>query len=298
MMVRSTHCKIGLVLLCLTTFRLSGQALKDTVFHHPLDLPVALAATFGELRPNHFHAGIDYRTQGAIGHKIRAAEAGYVSRVSMAPSGYGKALYITHPNGYTTVYGHLDSFYQEVAEWVKQIQYQRERFQVDLYPDSSQFRVKRGQVIAISGNTGGSSGPHLHFEVRDTQTEDIVNPLMFGLGVKDRVAPVIRKIAIFPIGDSSTVNGSHDKLVLPVEKQGRNYKIQGNKKLNIQGEVAFGIEAYDQVSGTENKCGIYALRLYIDSAIWFSQSMDRFAFAASRYINSLIDYDYYVEHKV
>ncbi|MDR3094591.1 MAG: M23 family metallopeptidase [Bacteroidales bacterium] len=298
-------CIIGLVLPCLTTtFGLSGQtgiernALKDTVFHHPLDLPIALAGTFGELRSNHFHAGIDFRTQGTVGHKIHAAEAGYVSRVRMSPSGYGKALYITHPNGYTTIYGHLERFYPEVATWVKQIQYQRECFQVDLYPDSSLFPVKRGQIIAFSGNTGSSSGPHLHFELHDTQTGDIINPLLFGFGVADKMAPVLQKIAIFPIGDSSTVNGSHEKLVLPVVKKGSNYQIQGNPKLHIQGEVAFGIEAFDRVSDTEKKCGIYTLRLYINNALCFSQSMNRFAFAESRYINSLIDYEYYMKHKI
>ncbi|MDR0714013.1 MAG: M23 family metallopeptidase [Bacteroidales bacterium] len=290
--------RIIAVLLCWSPFRLDAQRTADTVFRHPLDIPVALAATFGELRSNHFHSGIDYRTQGVTGHKIYAARDGYVSRVRVDAAGYGKALYITHFNGYTTVYGHLDGFYDEVAAYVKQQQYRRERFQVDIYPDSAAFPVKRGQWIALSGNTGSSTGPHLHFEVRETQTEYPVNPLLFGLGVSDRTAPVIRQLAIYPIGDSSTVNGVHSPLILPLEKTGGKYRIQGDVLPDVKGEVAFGIETYDRISGTENKCGVYRLRLLVDSLVWFSQTMNRFSFDETRYINSLTDYGYFMEKKV
>ena len=143
----------------------------DTIFRQPLDIPVLLSATFAELRANHLHSGIDFRTQGTSGHKVFACEQGYVSRISVSPVGYGNALYITHPNGYTTVYGHLDAFNDEITAYVKQQQYEQERFAVNIFPDKTLLPMKRGDVVAFSGNTGGSSGPHLHFELRDTKTE-------------------------------------------------------------------------------------------------------------------------------
>ena len=270
----------------------------DTIFRRPLDIPVLLSATFAELRPNHLHSGIDYRTQGTSGHKVYACEQGYVSRVSVSPVGYGNALYITHPNGYTTVYGHLDAFNDEITTYVKQQQYEQERFAVNLFPDKTLLPVKRGDVVAFSGNTGGSSGPHLHFEVRDTRTEWVLNPLQFGFGVKDNVAPVMRRLAVYPIGEGSTVNGSTNKLILDLEKSGKTYRIAGNKKLTIVGKAAFGIDTYDQTSGSANRCGPYSIRFWIDSSMMFSQTVDSFSFDETRYINSLIDYEYYHHHQV
>ena len=270
----------------------------DTLFHKPLDLPVALSGTFAELRANHFHSGIDFRTQGTTGHKVYACERGYVSRISVSPFGYGNALYITHPNGYTTVYGHLDAFNDAITAYTKQQQYRQERFAVNLYPDSTRFPVKRGEVIAFSGNTGGSGGPHLHLDVRDTKTEEVINPLLFGFGVKDNIAPVMRQLAVYPMGTGSTVNGSADRLILDLEKAGKNYRIVGNQKLEIVGKVAFGIDVYDLTNGSANHCGPYRIRLWADSVMVFSQTMNRFSFDESRYINSLIDYPFYITNQV
>jgi len=274
-----------------------GQTL-ETVFRRPLDLPVALSGTFGELRTDHFHSGIDFRTQGIVGHKVVACERGYVSRISVSSGGFGNALYITHPNGYTTVYGHLDAFSDDITAYVRQQQYQQERFSVNLYPDSTRFSVKRGELIAFSGNTGSSGGPHLHLDVRETKSEKPINPLLFDFGVKDNIPPVIQRIAIYPIGEGSTVNGSTDRLMLNLEKSGNSYRIAGDRKLKITGKVAFGIDTYDQISGSTNRCGPYSIRLWIDSAMVFSQTMNGFSFDESRYINSLIDYGYYVKHRI
>ncbi|MDR1865640.1 MAG: M23 family metallopeptidase [Bacteroidales bacterium] len=294
----SARRNILLLILSLWWLRLHGQPAGDTVFHRPLDIPVLLAATFGELRNNHFHSGIDYRTQGVTGHKVRAAADGYVSRIKVEAGGYGKALYVAHPNGYTTVYAHLDLFCGEVADYVKQQQYARRQFATDLFPDSAQFVVRRGQQIAVSGNTGGSSGPHLHFEVRETSSEKPVNPLHFGLGVKDDVAPVMRRLAVYPIGEGSTVNGSREKLILQLEQSGGRYIIKGGQQPVIRGQAAFGVDAYDRLSGSANRCGLYRLSLRIDTSTVFSQTMNSFSFDETRYINSLIDYAYYVEHNV
>jgi len=263
-----------------------------------MDIPVFLSGTFGELRANHFHSGIDIRTQGVTGHKVYAVERGYVSRISVSSGGFGNALYITHPNGYTSVYGHLDAFCDKIAEFVKLQQYTQERFALNLNLDSDQIPVKRGELIAFSGNTGSSGGPHLHLEIRDTKTEETINPLLYGFGVKDNVPPVIQRLAVYPIGEGSTVNGSTDKLIVELEKSGDSYRIAGGKKISAMGKVAFGIEAYDQITGSANRCGPYNIRLWIDSTMIFSQTMERFSFDETRYINSLIDYEYFINHRI
>ncbi|MDR1672154.1 MAG: M23 family metallopeptidase [Bacteroidales bacterium] len=284
-------------ILTLCPMRLYSRS-GDTVFHQPLDIPVSLAASFAELRPNHFHSGIDYRTQGKTGHKVYAVADGYVSRIKVEAGGYGKALYLTHPDGHTTVYAHLDGFFDKAATYVQNEQYARERFPVDLFPDPALFPVKRGQIIGISGNTGSSTGPHLHFEVRDARTEEALNPLRFVPDVTDRTPPVLQRIAVYPVGDGSMVNGVHAPLILTLEKAGRNYRVQGNPKLTVKGEIAFGIEAYDQISGSTNRCGLYRLRMMIDSVTWFSQIMERISFDENRYINSLMDYGCYMERRI
>ena len=274
-----------------------GQRL-DTVFRRPLDVPVSLSGSFAELRAGHFHSGIDFRTQGVTGHKVYACERGYVSRISVSSGGYGNALYITHPNGYTSVYGHLDAFNDDITAYVKQQQYRQERFSVNLFPDSTQFRVRRGDVVALSGNTGSSSGPHLHFELRETKTEKPINPLKYGFGVRDNIPPVMQRLAVYPIGEGSTVNGSTNRLILDLEKSGNSYRIADDKKIKVVGKVAFGIDTYDQISGSTNRCGPYNIQLWVDSDLMFSQTMDRFSFDETRYINSLIDYEYYVKRRI
>ncbi len=286
-----------IVLSLLALHAANGQT-KDTTFRNPLDIPPFLSGTFAELRANHLHSGIDFRTQGVPGHKVYASERGYVSRIKVEPGGYGNALYITHPNGYSTVYGHLQEFNEEITAYVKEQQYQKERFEVDLYPDSTRFRIKRGQMVGLSGNSGSSGGPHLHFEVRDAKTEEPINPLLFGFGIKDNIPPIIRQLAVYPLGEGSTVNGSAEKLILNVEKVGKKYRIAGNTKLTVKGNVAFGIDTYDQSYGSVNRCGIYQIMFSVDSQTLFSQRMDKFSFDDTRYVNSLIDYSYYVEKRI
>ena len=182
----------------------------------PLDIPLVLSGTFAELRGNHFHGGIDIKTQGRSGLKVKAIADGYVSRVAVSPYGYGNAIYVRHPEGYTSVYGHLNAFYPELERWVEQQLRDRSKNDGNLYPGASDFKVVRGQFIAFSGNTGGSFGPHLHFEIRDTKTEEPLNPLEFGIEVKDTRKPDVRGLkwtakdfgdmGTFKAGDTVAVN--------------------------------------------------------------------------------------------
>src|SRR5215211_2665687 len=166
-------------------------------FRNPLNIPIQLVANFGEIRTNHWHMGLDIRTQQKVNLPVYAATDGYVARVSVEPGGFGQAIYINHPNGYTTVYGHLNSFFSALADYVKQKQYEQEHWAVNLILPANLFPVKKGDVIALSGSKGASEGPHVHFEIRDTKTENCLNPLLFGFPIADAVPPAVTRLAMY-----------------------------------------------------------------------------------------------------
>src|ERR1700712_2287144 len=177
-------------LSCSASLASSAGSHRDSIrypdnFRKPLDLPVRLNADFGEFRDNHFHSGLDFYTEKRTGLKVFAAGDGYVSRIKVQSGGYGQALYITHPEGYVSVYGHLSAYADTIASYLKKIQYKNQEFELDIYLKPSEIPVKKGQLVAYSGNTGFSGGPHLHFELREEHTEEIINPLLFGLPVED-----------------------------------------------------------------------------------------------------------------
>src|SRR6202012_4744370 len=184
-------------------------------FRNPLDFPMSLAANFGELRPNHYHMGLDIRTQHSVNHPVHAAADGYVARVEIGPLGFGQAIYIRHPNGYTTVYGHLNQFFPALAAYVHQQQYRAEAWELSIDIPPSMFPVKKGELIAFSGNRGGSQGPHLHFEIRRTAGDINLNPLLFGLPVADHKPPVILRLAWYDRNESIYAQAAH---ILPVRK--------------------------------------------------------------------------------
>ena len=188
-------------------------------FRSPLDIPISLAGTFGELRSNHFHAGMDIKTKRRNGLKVYATADGYVSRIKVALWGYGKVIYIRHPNGYTSVYAHLSKFGEGIQEYVKNIQYTKESYETgNIYPKENEIIVKKGQIIGYSGSTGGFVAPHLHYEIRDTKTEHIINPMLFGLVVQDSIAPRINKLMAYPIESSSRINRTTKKQILALKK--------------------------------------------------------------------------------
>lgn len=259
-------------------------------FVSPLREPPSLSASFAELRADHFHSGIDYRTGGVQGKEVLAIEDGYVYRIGVSPGGFGRALYIRHPSGYSSVYGHLRSFRPDIEEYVIQQQYSQKSFSVSLFPQRNQFKVSRGEVIALSGNTGGSSGPHLHFEMRDSATEDPVNPLSLGLEVSDRMRPVIDRVIFYPLTQGSAVNNSHASLTLRTVPSDGSYGLSATSVPVVYGEVGLGIKCWDTFDNSQNKCGVYSIELLADGLRIFSFTADRFSYAETRYINAHIDY--------
>jgi hypothetical protein len=274
-----------------------GQETSKTDFSSPVDFTILLSGTFGELRTAHLHSGIDIRTQGVEGKPIKAIADGFISRIVVSPVGFGKAIYIDHPNGNTSVYAHCLSFYADVDNYVRQEQYREETFALNLLPEPGQFPVKKGQVIAKSGNTGSSGGPHLHFEIRRTEDQKPLNPLHFGFQVKDFTRPQIHRLLVYPFGAGSLVEGSSKPKEFELSGWGPVYRIKNEDTIRVSGSIYFGIEAIDQQSDSQNRNGVYAVKLLIDSALVYSHRMDEFSFDESRYMQSLIDYPYFVKNK-
>ncbi len=276
--------------ICLTSFIVT-LPLTAQEYQAPFDFPILLSGNFGELRNNHFHSGIDFKTQGVEGKPVHAVEEGYVSRISVSPWGYGNGLYLTHPDGTTTVYGHLNKFSKKIADYVKEQQYQKESFNVDLSLTPDIFPVKKGEIVALSGNTGSSGGPHLHFEVRNTETEEVLDPIdYFRDKITDTRAPKIQGVMIYPISGQGVVNGSSKKqeLKLVTSKDGKQ-AVTG--KLEAWGDVGLAVKAYDYMDNTSNIYGVKEITLLADSQVLFHSNLDRYAFDETRYLNSFTDYE-------
>ena len=263
----------------------------------PMDIPVLLSGNFGELRSNHFHSGIDFKTQGVEGKPIHSVQDGYVSRISVSPWGYGNGLYITHPDGTTTVYGHLQKFSQKITAYLKEKQYEQESFNVNLSLTPDELPVKGGELVALSGNTGSSGGPHLHFEVRDTETEEPMDPIEYYKDlIKDTQAPKIQGIMVYSMPGKGVVNGSRRKLELkPVTAKNGKQTLTG--KIEAWGEIGLAVKGYDYMDNTSNIYGIKDITLTADSQVIFHSNLDRFAFDESRYLNSFTDFEEWKEHR-
>ncbi len=265
---------------------------KPADFAAPLDIPLYLAGNFAELRSNHFHTGIDIKTQGVEGQRVLAAEEGKVSRISVSPYGYGLALYIEHPNGYTTVYGHLQKFNDEIGRVVRAKQYEEESFRVDFAPDE-ELKVEKGELIALSGNTGGSGGPHLHFEIRRTADSHPLNPLKFGFDIKDDIAPRIRGVRFHPLSDTTLVNGKHEAVSLVVQGSTGKYNLKAGSQIKVYGAFGMSIHSLDYLNGYPNKCGLYEVHLSVDGETVCRQQFNELDFATTRHINAYKAYDVY-----
>ena len=247
---------------------------KRTELRSPLGIPLILAGNFGELRPDHFHTGLDFKTQGKEGFPVLAASDGVVARVKVSPYGYGNALYLSSPGGLTTVYAHLRSFVEPISSWVLEGQYRNKEFGVDVFPKRA-FVFSQGDTIGWSGNSGSSGGPHLHFEVRDSRSERPLNPLLWDLPVMDHRNPEIDALWILPEG-ACRINGSS-----------RPYRAHhAEDSVRVDGSVRLAIEALDRLDAAENVCGIYAAEVRVDSVLWYRWALDTLDFGINRDMNA------------
>ncbi|MBL4559990.1 MAG: M23 family metallopeptidase [Labilibaculum sp.] len=293
MKITRTYTIISLILLLfLFSKQIYSQNLKfpQNYFRSPVDFNITLAGNFAELRNNHFHSGIDIRTF-TTGKKVYAIADGFISRIKISSGGYGRAIYIDHPNGYTSVFAHLDHFNAAIEEFVKAHQYKNKSFEFDLTLKKNQIEIKKGSIIAFSGNTGSSAGPHLHFEIRDTQSEHPLNPLFFGFKIKDTTPPKIFNFYAYPLDSISNVNGFNSRQSFPVTYYNNAYHLKGDPKMKFLGNIGFALETNDYMDNTWGKCGIFDLKMKINDSLISSYSFKEFSFDESRYINSHMDYE-------
>lgn len=258
-------------------------------FAVPVDIPMVLSGNFGEFRRNHFHTGIDIKTQGREGLPLYASHDGHVSRIGVGPYGYGLVLYIDHPNGYTTVYGHMQRFRPDIAAWVEAQQYACERFAVQLFPPADLFPVRQGDRIGWSGNSGGSFGPHLHFEVRQTETEFPMNCLLFGFDIADTRPPEVPAIWVF---DTGTGAGKR----YPVKRTASGFRITDAMEIKAGVSYGFGVETIDRLNGASNRCGVYSIRVSLGGEKLYEHRMEALNFATKRYINAHMVASEYANH--
>jgi hypothetical protein len=249
----------------------------------------SLSGGLGDLRPNHFHAGLDIRTAQREGLDVYAAADGYVSRIAVFIGGYGNVIFIKHPNGLTTVYGHLKSLNDTLGRFLRSEQYKKQTFEIDLRPEPNQFPVKKGQIVALSGNTGGSGGPHLHFEIRDDKN-NLLNPLLFGFQeIEDNIPPFFERIALQPLTPASRVNGQAGRVALtPIRRPNGDYVL--TQPVSANGLIGLEVLAHDRTSGSPFKNGLTCIEIQLDGREVFAYNMNNFPNEATRLINLHMNY--------
>lgn len=285
-----------LLFFCCNVF---GQSNYDKLISSPLDAPISIVSAFGEIRPNHFHSGIDLSTYGKS-LRVIAAGDGYVSRIRASANGYGKVIYINHPTGITTVYAHLSSFTDSLELFVKNSQIKNRNYEIDTLLPPEFYKVKKGQLIAFSGNSGSSTAPHLHFEVRDQEFQNVLNPLLFNFKEEDKTPPIIKTIAINPKKNQGAVNQSNSTLLFPIvlnkktKKRGLPVK---TKMPVVSGWVSFGFQGGDAIEKANHLSAIYEVQIDVDSLVIFKSRMDQFSFSETRCVNAFINYEMKVKQK-
>ena len=285
--------KILFIIFSIIPWLIHAQTKYPTnYFSNPLEIPLILNGNFGESRSNHFHSGIDIKTQLKEGLKVFSVAKGNISRIKIAHGGFGKAIYVSHPNGYTTVYAHLKKFNNSIEEFVKKIQYKKQSYEVDLYLNTSDLKVFNNEVIGFSGNTGSSSGPHLHFETRKTVNQKALNPLLFGIEIKDTRRPVVNSLYMYKKLKSGSISLPYKVVLNKI-----NDSTFATKKIKVNGLVSFGLSGFDRQDLAKNKNGIYEISTFLNENLINSMKFDSFFFEESIKINSLIDYPFFVENR-
>ncbi len=255
-------------------------------FRYPLAIAPKLNANFGEMRPNHFHMGLDLFTERRENMPIYAAADGYVARVKIEPGGFGRAIYLNHPNGFTTLYAHMNDFMPELEQYVKGKQYEKESWMQELEIPAGKFPVKKGDFIGYSGNTGGSQGPHVHFEIRETASENCLNPLLFGFSIPDNIPPDLTRLAVY---DRNQSTYEQSPAVYSLVKKGAFFQTAGTIKVNTD-KIVLALQATDRMSGVPNPNGIFSVALFEGNRQLGGFKIDNVGYDETRYLNAHIDY--------
>ncbi len=284
-----------LFLLAQKKEEIANPVYPQDYFRNPLDIPIFLAGNFGECRPGHFHSGVDIKTLGHENEPVHAAAEGYISRIKMDKGGFGHALYLTHPNGYTTLYAHLNKFAPGLQKYLDKEQYEKKHWDVDIQLSPTQFAVKKGQQIAWSGNTGASSAPHLHFEIRNTITEHPLNPELFGLPIVDKTPPVPAELIIYS-GDfyyETPLNvtlADHGGTYKPVKTDDKSFRVIKDTIQVPDAMAGIGVNVDDYMDGSENTIAFYTAKLYMDDSLQAQVILDDIGYDETRYLNAYADY--------
>lgn len=285
--MENRYCLI-IYLLCFSIVA-KAQSYPPGYFRHPLNIPMQLVANFGEIRTNHWHMGLDIRTQQKENLPIYASAGGYISRVVVEPGGFGQAIYINHPNGYTTLYAHLNGFFPALAQYIKKEQYARQSWKIDMQLPANLFLVEKGEYIGLSGNTGGSAGPHVHFEIRDTKTDKVLNPLLFRFPIGDAVPPTLVRLAMYDRNRSTYMQPP--QLLSIQSTRGRTIRVGSDK-------ISFAIGAVDRLSGSSNPNGIYSARVSVDGKPVSEFVLNNIDYVETRSMNAQIDYPLAVRRSI
>lgn len=270
-----------LIALIFNSKTLFGQLTEEN-FIPPLDIPLLLSGNFGELRGSHLHAGLDIKTKGRQGLPVSAFWGGKISRIAVRTSGYGKALYVEHPNGKMTVYAHLKKFAPKIEAYVKAKQYERKTYSIQLFPKENELEVEPGEVIGYSGNTGGSLGPHLHFEVRETASQNPINPLQYDLAIEDQQRPQIREVYLYHHSDKGVVKKEY-----PFFKE--NDSLFATGLIKASGVLSVGLNTFDRQDLSYNKNGVYKASVWLNGVKKFERVMDQISFADGKFMSLMMD---------